>query len=222
MATFQGAYCDGLHYIETTDTMNDLISNLDDLGCLSVYSSSDGTDTISELLSYSSSCSVMEYPMRCPDPHGSKKGRDVKLYRKSLWEQQQKTHLIMPILSSVFMVLSFFIFWRAAVVRKRIADPMDDARDARNLAPTRLEKLLNPLAVPCHDHGSGFIARKRVRCCVLNFVVVVVFSIWNAATDHLFPVSVRVDKTGCDPPPRVTKKQKRHRNKKAINSSYAR
>jgi hypothetical protein len=141
MATFQGAYCDGLHYIETTDTMSDLNSNLDNLGCLSVYSSSDGTDTISELLSYSASCSVMEYPTRCPDPHGTKAKRDMKLYNKSLWQQQQKTHLVMPILSSVFMVLSFFLFWRSAVVRNRIGDPMDDARDARDIVPTRLEKV---------------------------------------------------------------------------------
>jgi hypothetical protein len=123
-ATFQGAYCDGYHYVATTDTMNDFNSDLDDLGCLSVYSSSDNINTASNLLAYSSSCSLIEYPTRCPDPHGIKTKRDMAFYHSAL-SHQRTVSLPIPICSTIILVISLYMFWRSAVwrniVRKRQA-----------------------------------------------------------------------------------------------------
>jgi hypothetical protein len=145
-AQFQGAYCDGYHYVATTNTMSNFNSNLDSLGCLSVYSSRrDYSNSASNLLAYSSSCSLIEYPTRCPDPHGIKNKRDMTLYKSAL-SHQRTVSLGLPILSTIMLILSFYMFWRSAVVRKRLENSMDPMDNPSDLAPNRFEKAASKIS----------------------------------------------------------------------------
>jgi hypothetical protein len=149
-AQFQGAYCDGNHFLAATDDFEDLNEAFEELGCLQVYGfvSSDDEDGDNEgddnddnaaynLLSYSAACSHTEYPERyperCPDPHGYKKKRDANLYNYS------KAHfravpLVMPILSSLLIVGALILLYLSyqiqnqSIKKKGLNDPIDGAR----------------------------------------------------------------------------------------------
>jgi len=88
--SYQGAFCKGRKYVETLDTLDDVNANLEAIQCTQIYSSEndqgynaqDYTDDDSyfdfdqmdaiELLAFSKSCSLRQYPHDCPDPYGLK------------------------------------------------------------------------------------------------------------------------------------------------------
>jgi hypothetical protein len=145
-AQFQGAYCDGSHFLAATDDFNDLNEAFAELECLQVYGvvsyddddgdngDDDNADNAAyNLLSYSAACSHTEYPERCPDPHGYKKKRDNNLYNYS------KAHfravpLVMPILSSLLITGALILFYLSyqiqnqLIKKKGLNNPIDGAR----------------------------------------------------------------------------------------------
>jgi hypothetical protein len=142
-AQFQGAYCDGNHFLANNGEFEDLNSALDELGCLQVYggeaeetddnnNNEDADSIATSLLSYSASCSHTEYPDRCPDPYGVKRKRDNRLssYSKA---QFRAVPLVMPILSSLLFAgaaLFFYFTHQFSEKTKKnvLADPMDGVR----------------------------------------------------------------------------------------------
>ena len=95
-AMFSGAYCTGKGELELLNALTDLNDELDQVDCVLAYSADnyennrrfeeeesgdedegDEEKSIYDLLSYSNSCSILEYPKVCPDPYGVKKSFDV-------------------------------------------------------------------------------------------------------------------------------------------------
>ena len=72
--TFQGQYCSESAKSRVTDSLSTFNQEMAGISCQSIFSSSgneenDGGAPV-ELLTFSQSCSVLEYPGACPDPHG--------------------------------------------------------------------------------------------------------------------------------------------------------
>jgi hypothetical protein len=81
---FRGRYCDGKDEIKITDLLESFNEAIVQVECVQVYSGSSSNDDdnnnnnnngndgsiASELLSSSKACSIREYPVQCPDPHG--------------------------------------------------------------------------------------------------------------------------------------------------------
>ena len=92
--TYGGAFCDGNDHVETTDTLDSFNEALEDLDCVQIYDTSTGyyyendddgednhddnqeavdftaLDNTVEILEYSITCDVGQYPGVCPDPYG--------------------------------------------------------------------------------------------------------------------------------------------------------
>ena len=91
--TYGGAFCDGNDYKKTTDTLSSFNKDLGNLDCVQIYDSSSGyyyeeeeyedeghqeweavdftaLGNSVEILKYSKSCNIHQYPDSCPDPHG--------------------------------------------------------------------------------------------------------------------------------------------------------
>ena len=154
-AKFQGAFCDGNHYDSTVASYSDLDGYFQDVDCQQVYDSNGnyqanennnnnnngnngdipGSDSIAfQILSYSSVCSTIEYPQRCPDPYGVKATRDEAL-SKAAKAHFRKVPLIMPILTAVFFVAGAVLFFLSRKIEEEekimpIDDPMASARSA--------------------------------------------------------------------------------------------
>lgn len=87
--SYQGAFCHGRNYLETTSTLDDLNDMLKGMQCTEIYNvnsnnNNEGRRLDEEdinfeemdpigILSYSKSCSLRQYPRDCPDPYGLKK-----------------------------------------------------------------------------------------------------------------------------------------------------
>jgi hypothetical protein len=69
---FRGTVCDGKDEIEVTDLLESFNEAIVQVDCVEVYSAANDEDDeiASELLSYSSACSLREFPSLCPDPYG--------------------------------------------------------------------------------------------------------------------------------------------------------
>jgi hypothetical protein len=101
-AQFNGAFCTGKGGLELMDTLSDLNNELNEADCVLAYSIGDENDSnerrqleeeeeenssdenreednggLRDLLAYSSTCSILEYPNGCPDPFGVKKRFDL-------------------------------------------------------------------------------------------------------------------------------------------------
>lgn len=141
-ATFQGAYCDGNHFLSNDGEVANLNTDLDDLGCYQIYSFDNNDNAALSLLSSSSACSHNEYPNTCPDPHGTKRKRDQKLiqYAKS---RTRTVPLIMPILSTILIVLSAGLHVMANGIRDAAKRRELEAKTGESVAPTIAEKFSN-------------------------------------------------------------------------------
>lgn len=131
-AQFQGAYCVGNNFVSSLSTFDSLDESFVSLACRKVYDSEGnyiasnmaandaeadngndipGYDSIAfQLLSYSSACSVLEYPERCPDPHGLKSARDRAL-DKAAKSHYRTVPNIIPILTSIFFMTGIVLFY---------------------------------------------------------------------------------------------------------------
>ena len=147
--TYTGASCDGNDYLETTDTLDSFNKALDNLGCVQIYDSSSGyvyengdndgedhqdednnavdftaLENSVEILLYSTTCDVAEYPESCPDPHGL-----LRKYRAMLQSALDKAassdikksakELAMNAFTGIFYIVAFLLgviafrkFWR--------------------------------------------------------------------------------------------------------------
>ena len=112
--TYGGANCDGNDYVKTTDTLGSFNKALDNLDCVQIYDSSSGyvyendddgdgddgdggnvdftaLDNNVEILKYSITCNVLQYPDDCPDRHGvlSKYEKNLKgaLAKADMWSK---------------------------------------------------------------------------------------------------------------------------------------
>ena len=73
--TFKGQYCSESSSSRVTGNLATFNKEMDGIQCQSIYSSSQNNNNNNggapvELLVFSRSCNVLEYPTRCPDPHG--------------------------------------------------------------------------------------------------------------------------------------------------------
>jgi hypothetical protein len=120
LATFEGAYCSGGHYVATTDDLGYLNNDLDALGCKTIYSGyggqqgdrklDDNENIAANLLSYSTVCNMLEYPTKCPDPYGLKTGQESSL-KKAADAQFKKVPSFMPIMSTIFCAGALFFLY---------------------------------------------------------------------------------------------------------------
>ena len=115
-ASFQGAYCDGNHFLSNDGEYTDLNSDLADVGCYQIYSYDNSDNSALSLLSYSSTCSHTEYPKTCPDPHNMKRKRDQKFFQYAKG-QNRAVPLIMPILSTIMLLAAAGLYVMANGVR---------------------------------------------------------------------------------------------------------
>jgi hypothetical protein len=109
--TFQGAYCDGLHYLKTTDSLSDFNSAMNNLQCVQIYEYGGGNNrdlednvdgSIAEtILTYSRSCSITEYPGVCSDPYGRKKTWDKKIASASAKAYSSSTVNLHPLTTNL-------------------------------------------------------------------------------------------------------------------------
>lgn len=143
-AQFGGAYCSDKSSLVRTDSLNALNNELDNVGCLLVYSKDqdaesneegeggqgedgDGEErrlgrklkdqndgSLSDLLAYSSVCSLVEYPQGCPDPYGAKKRFDLNASRSNgFWKQFMWLDwltLVCFLLSLVLLIMAFCVY----------------------------------------------------------------------------------------------------------------
>jgi hypothetical protein len=119
LATFEGAYCNGGHYVATTDDLGYLNNDLDELGCKTIYSGYGGQeggrklddeDIAADLLSYSTVCNMLEYPTKCPDPYGLKASHESSL-KKAADTHFKKVPTFMPIMSTIFCAGALFFLY---------------------------------------------------------------------------------------------------------------
>ena len=141
--TYGGAFCDGNDYTKTTDTLDSFNKALDKLDCVQIYDSSSGyyyannddednhddneeavdytaLDNTVEILKYSITCDVDQYPGSCPDPHGLKSKYSLKLKsalaKADIWHKPPG-----EIAMNAFTGILFFfsLILSVAILRKR-------------------------------------------------------------------------------------------------------
>lgn len=115
---FPGAYCTGSGDVTTLDDLEEFNTAVGNMECVQVYlavSNDDGQnnggdgggDGIYGLLSYSDSCSPMEYPNGCPDPFEAKHSYEFRpKSQQSLWNQMTW----MDHVAWVFLLLAALFF----------------------------------------------------------------------------------------------------------------
>ena len=142
--TYGGANCDGNDYVKTTDTLGSFNKALDNLDCVQIYDSSSGyvyenddggdgdggggggnvdftaLDNTVEILQYSITCDVGQYPGVCPDRYGvlSKYEKKLKgaLAKADMWSEgagEKAMNALTVVLFCVSLLLG------ATIVRKR-------------------------------------------------------------------------------------------------------
>ena len=62
-----------------------------------------------KLLESSTTCNVIEYGTRCPDPFGLKRRRDLKLYKKATRHYARRVPRAIPIVSTIFCIFAVYI-----------------------------------------------------------------------------------------------------------------
>jgi hypothetical protein len=129
-ALFGGTYCTDTKELELMDTLDALNNELDNVGCLLVYSAqanaNNGEENNAEqeagrrrleeneegglwdLVGHSSICSTLEYPHGCPDPYGVKKSFDLNPTTSTgFWKQM--TWLDWTTASFLFLALILMV-----------------------------------------------------------------------------------------------------------------
>ena len=141
--TYGGANCDGNDYVKTTDTLGSFNKALDNLDCVQIYDSSSGyvyenddggdggdgdggnvdftaLDNTVEILQYSITCNILQYPDDCPDRYGvlSKYEKNLKeaLAKADMWSKgagEKAMNALTVVLFCVSLLLG------ATILRKR-------------------------------------------------------------------------------------------------------
>ena len=141
---FGGAFCDGNDYVKTTDTLSSFNKALESLDCVQIYDSSSGyyyedddngednpddnqdavdftaLDNTVEILKYSITCDVNEFPGACPDPHGLKHKYSARL-RSALSKVDMSNKSLGEIAMNALTGVLFFVslLLGATIIRKR-------------------------------------------------------------------------------------------------------
>lgn len=99
--SYNGAFCHGSNYKETLNTLDSFNEAMETLECSQIYSASNDNNNDNQnrrraeenegynfeemnaiqILSFSKSCSLSQYPQDCPDPYGKKKKWSAKIER---------------------------------------------------------------------------------------------------------------------------------------------
>ena len=97
MAKFQGSYCEGQYFLNTTDTMNTYNKAMKKVTCEKVwdynkgYKKGERVETAADtLLAASSACSNYMYNGRCPDPYGIGRRYKAAIARQGGMSVQRK------------------------------------------------------------------------------------------------------------------------------------
>ena len=140
--SYQGAFCKGRKFVETLDKLDDLNANLQAMQCTQIYASDenngyngrDYTDDDLEfdnmnaidILSFSKSCSLRQYPNDCPDPYGLKKVYAKK--KASSIGIHKTTERLLNIGSYIFLALGLGCWGAAYMVTRQSRRERADAR----------------------------------------------------------------------------------------------
>lgn len=184
-AMFSGAYCTGTGELELLATLTDLNEELDQVDCVLAYSAEDENENgrrvedegedenedkdIWDILSYSSVCSILEYPEGCPDPYGVKKRFGLNpRFSNRFWNYMRGIDWV----TSVLFVLGTFIFLLTCCIKDR--DPENKKRRGfpfrrgRSRSPQRSDKASDADTVSTNGSRRkkrggfrGFFSRKR-------------------------------------------------------------
>lgn len=110
--TFQGQYCTESPKTKVTDTLTTFNSDMDQISCTQIYSSSgqdnDGGSPL-ELLVYSRACSVLEYPGVCPDPHGKLLSYERRLEDSTGFVHNQRKERVRKNMAWILMVVGLVL-----------------------------------------------------------------------------------------------------------------
>ena len=127
-SSFNGAYCDG-GWVTNHVQLNDLNKELNNLGCVKIYDANNGIDAATDLLSYSASCSIRQYPDRCPDPYGHLMKYTVKLEKAT---GSLTTTLKRRVLNNVAMwtgyILGFFLMLFSCYITGKAVEDAENKR----------------------------------------------------------------------------------------------
>lgn len=118
---FQGAYCSDPSTATKWDELQDFNTVMSSMKCMEIYdgaasnddqaqeqnNNADGASGIYGILSYSESCSPLEYPHGCPDPFGVKESMDYKPMSMQPWWKQMNW---MDHVAIIFLILAGLLF----------------------------------------------------------------------------------------------------------------
>ena len=111
--TFKGQYCAESSTSHVTDSLSTFNKEMAGISCQSIYSSSgnaenDGGAPV-ELLAFSRSCSVLEYPKACPDPHGKLLKYERRLEDSTGFEHNKRKERFRKIMSWILLIVGFLL-----------------------------------------------------------------------------------------------------------------
>jgi hypothetical protein len=134
--SYTGAFCHGQNYVETIDTLSDFNSKLQGMECTQIYDGSqqpqsfdnDGDYNFAkmypiDLLSFSKSCSLRQYPHDCPDPHGVKRKYAATIdgaFFLRTGGNRDIGRRLMGYVTYVFAALGVLLLIMALVIRRRL------------------------------------------------------------------------------------------------------
>lgn len=98
------------------------------------YNAANANGGVYYLLMHSQVCSLLEYPLGCPDPHGIKAKQDQRLYNKTM-SQARAVPLVMPILTAILLLGSGLLYWLTVRPRRKTVISRDVTDSSIKEAP---------------------------------------------------------------------------------------
>ena len=109
---FEGSYCSQRDSATTLDELSTFNEAMGNMQCQQIYSASannNNNNNALNVLTYSESCSRLEYPRTCRDPFGTKNSNDFKpTSKRSLWKRSSwmdKVSYFFLMMSAVFCLI---------------------------------------------------------------------------------------------------------------------
>lgn len=135
--SYTGAFCHGQNYVATLDKLSDFNSQLQNFDCTQIYDGSQEVEDLDNddqdynfeemdavnLLAFSKSCSLRQYPNDCPDPYGIKRkyARQINnaFYLRTSGHRDILQKL-MAYTTYVFAALGVLLLTMAFLIRQRL------------------------------------------------------------------------------------------------------
>jgi hypothetical protein len=154
MATFQGSYCEGKNFFNTTNEMKAYNKAINKVTCDKIwdyskgYKSGERVETAADtLLATSSACSNYMYSGRCPDPYGIGKRYKAAIARQSGMSVQKKFRVTSWIALSVglgLMAVAAYVRNRTRT-RRREYDQDSCTAEEKNSSSSKKKKKIRRL-----------------------------------------------------------------------------